>query len=89
MKIIIKNADFDDFNELAKLARQGKINTFCMTDKEDERPHGEWKTDDARNTVCPFCGGIRRDNRVNYINFCNRCGAELRQEARRDANNVK
>lgn len=39
MRIIIENADQNDFNELAKLARAGKINTFCMTD--DERPQEE------------------------------------------------
>lgn len=42
MRIIIDNADQNDFNELAKLARAGKINTFCMTD--DERPQGECKS---------------------------------------------
>lgn len=35
MRIIIENADNDDFNELAKLAREGKIHTFCMTDEEE------------------------------------------------------
>lgn len=39
MRIIIDNADQNDFNELAKLARAGKINTFRMTD--DERPQDE------------------------------------------------
>lgn len=41
MRIVIENADFDDFNELAKLARQGKINTFCMTDEDEKRPQEE------------------------------------------------
>ena len=41
MKIIIENADQRDFNELANLARHGKIHTFYMTD-EEERPQGEW-----------------------------------------------
>ena len=36
MRIIIENADSNDFNELAKLARQGKIHTFCMTDEEEK-----------------------------------------------------
>lgn len=35
MRIIIEKADSDDFNELAKLARAGKIHTFCMTDEEE------------------------------------------------------
>lgn len=38
MRIIIENADNDDFNELAKLARAGKIHTFCMTDEEEWVP---------------------------------------------------
>lgn len=36
MRIIIENADERDFNELANLARQGKIHTFYMTDEEDK-----------------------------------------------------
>ena len=35
MRIIIDNADQKDFNELAKLAREGKIHTFCMTDGKE------------------------------------------------------
>lgn len=41
MRIIIENADNDDFNELAKLAREGKIHTFCMTDEEEWIPVSE------------------------------------------------
>ena len=77
MKIVIENADFDDFNELAKLARQGKINTFCMTDEEDERPHGEWKhiVEEDNDVECPFCG-FQEDG--IYYNFCPKCGADMR-----------
>ena len=41
MKIIIENADSNDFNELANLARAGKIHTFCMTDEEEWIPVSE------------------------------------------------
>ena len=43
------------------------------------RPQGEWITDDFHNTICNMCGGIRRDNRVEYIAFCNKCGAEMQK----------
>lgn len=42
------------------------------------RPQGEWITDDFHNTICNKCGGIRRDNRVEYIAFCNKCGADMK-----------
>lgn len=41
MKIVIENADENDFNELAQLARIGRIHTFYLTD-EDEGLQGEW-----------------------------------------------
>ena len=42
-----------------------------------EQPQGEWIEDDNHNIVCPFCGGIRRDCRIDHINFCNKCGAKM------------
>ena len=47
-----------------------------------ERPQGEWvKADSLYDTVvCNKCGGIRRDNRIDHIAFCNKCGAEMRGE---------
>ena len=36
MKIVIENADTNDFYELAKLARQGKIHTFYMIDEDED-----------------------------------------------------
>lgn len=55
MKIVIENADENDFNELAQLARKGRIHTFYMAD-EDEGWQGEWI--DYNNTFykCPDCG---------------------------------
>ena len=44
----------------------------------EERPQGEWIEADNHNIVCPFCGGIRRDCRIDHINFCNRCGAKMK-----------
>lgn len=42
------------------------------------RSEGEWITDNLHNTICNKCGGIRRDNRVAYIAFCNKCGARMK-----------
>ena len=49
---------------------------------EPERPKGEWiKADNLYDTVvCNKCGGIRRDNRIDHIAFCNKCGADMRGE---------
>lgn len=43
----------------------------------EDKPQGNWNYIQAGMAVCPFCGGSRRDNRVNHINFCNRCGAKM------------
>lgn len=45
---------------------------------KDARPKGEWIMNEQHNTVCSICGGIRRDNRFDYIDFCNKCGADMR-----------
>lgn len=42
-----------------------------------EKSEGEWIQDELHNVVCSNCGGIRRDNRVDYINYCNKCGAKM------------
>lgn len=54
-----------DWNTIIKMYRGGA----CK---------GEWITDELHNTVCSICGGIRRDNRSNHIDFCNKCGADMR-----------
>ena len=78
MKIIIENADQRDFNELANLARQGKIHTFYMTD-EDDRPQGEWIPNYTSQFMnpgrsCSLCGKI-----VEFSeNYCPQCGAYMR-----------
>lgn len=54
MRIIIENADNDDFNELAKLAREGKIHTFCMTDEEEWIPVSERLPEDMQKVLIWF-----------------------------------
>ena len=45
----------------------------------EESKQGSWNYIQAGMAVCPFCGGTRRDNRIDHINFCNRCGADMRE----------
>lgn len=75
MKIIIENADARDFNELANLARQGKINTFYMTD-EEERPQGEWINTSPYDDKgeCSLCCYLSK----KYYKYCPNCGAGMR-----------
>ena len=47
---------------------------------EPERKKGKWVKDNYGNTVCSKCLGMRRDNRINHINFCNQCGADMRDK---------
>lgn len=49
---------------------------------QPERKKGEWiKEDSIYETVtCSVCHGVRRDKRINHINFCNCCGADMRGE---------
>lgn len=41
------------------------------------RTVGEWTENKTNETVCSYCGGIRRDNRLDYTHYCNRCGAKI------------
>lgn len=45
---------------------------------ERKRPQGYWNYIQAGMAVCPFCGGTRRDNRIEHISFCNKCGAKMK-----------
>ena len=45
------------------------------------RLKGEWVEDIYHRTLCNVCGGVRRDNRIDHIFFCNRCGADMRKGA--------
>lgn len=50
----------------------------CGQKSVEERPSRGWIHDPLHNPVCSVCGGIRRDNRFDHINFCNKCGADMR-----------
>ena len=76
MRIVIENADTNDFDELAKLARQGKINTFYMTD-ENERPKGEWVRQDDKWVQCSNCKDGLAGISIYGFKYCPFCGAEM------------
>lgn len=86
MRIVIENADQRDFNELAQLARIGRIHTFYMTD-EEERPQGKWigKGRDSRGYCacfeCSNCGAyiypLSLEKELDY-NGCPYCFADMR-----------
>ena len=85
MKIIIENADQRDFNELANLARHGKIHTFYMTD-EEERPQGEWIIHITyfECSNCKHCYDYDYAEDIDPItdlifNFCPDCGASMKK----------
>ena len=50
----------------------------------EERPKGKWEfvqydgNSNIGNWHCTNCRGIRIDNRVDHIDFCNKCGADMR-----------
>ena len=81
-KVLIANVTFDteklkEFtDEIIERIKNGEIVL------QDERTKGEWvKADNLYDTVvCNKCGGIRRDNRIDHIAFCNKCGADMRGE---------
>lgn len=37
-----------------------------------------WTKDIVGSVVCSNCGGIRKDDRISHMNFCNCCGADMR-----------
>ena len=39
-----------------------------------------WKKDIFGAVFCSQCGGIRRDNRVGHVQWCNSCGCFMRGE---------
>ena len=45
-----------------------------------ENIHGEWIQNFLGIDICSECGEPMRDRRVNHINFCNCCGADMRGE---------
>ena len=53
-----------------------------MPSAQPERKKGKWINEDSiyETVTCSVCHGVRRDNRINHINFCNCCGADMRGE---------
>ena len=47
---------------------------------QPERKKGKWIKDAYGTVICSKCKGIRRDNRVGHIEFCNSCGADMREK---------
>lgn len=47
--------------------------------KPQEPKTGKWieYPKNSETIVCNQCKGIRRDNRVGFIRYCNRCGAKM------------
>ena len=45
-----------------------------------ENIHGEWIKNFLGIDICSKCGEPMRDRRVNHINFCKCCGADMRPE---------
>lgn len=43
----------------------------------DLQVFAHWEQDDCGNTICSNCKGLRRDNRIGYTHFCNKCGANM------------
>ncbi len=39
--------------------------------------NGKWVRNEYGITSCSECGGTRRDNRIAYIGWCNKCGAKM------------
>ena len=44
-------------------------------DKEEERPHGEWKYEPTKGAFCSECGW----HSIWNFNFCPECGADMRE----------
>ena len=47
---------------------------------EPETITAYWKKDAFGAVFCSKCGGIRRDNRVGHVQWCNSCGCFMRGE---------
>lgn len=44
-----------------------------------DKPQGEWIRDDIGTLICSECKRPRRDSRIGHTNFCNSCGADMRE----------
>lgn len=75
--------EYKDVRGLRHIVDVNEITTICLREREREPivfkivKSGEIIRD-GEGRECPICGGNIRDIRVNYMNFCNKCGADLR-----------
>lgn len=46
---------------------------------EQIRPKGEWIKNVYGECICSKCYLVRRDNRCLHVDFCNACGADMRE----------
>lgn len=87
-KMILMIPEFDqrDIKELAKLAREGKIHSFCITDELVEKKEGQWKECEGCYVgdyyyECPFCNNsfctMDGDPIKNGYNYCPECGSHM------------
>ena len=76
-----KNCQYWFDGNCTKPSGQEKCEYWYVLHEEPERKTGKWVKDNYGNIVCSECLGIRRDNRINYINFCNQCGSDMRGDS--------
>ena len=38
---------------------------------------GHWIENNFGHILCSECGGMRKDNRIHHIAYCNKCGAKM------------
>ena len=86
IKVVIDNAptvELDEgvIQEVLNKRRMTAVANEYLIALHGKRLQGEWVEDIYHRTICNVCGGIRRDNRFDYIFFCNRCGADMRKGA--------
>lgn len=77
-KVVIEKDDERRFKTIRIDVADGTYQTIEIS---FARLKGEWIEDIYHRTICNVCGGIRRDNRFDYVFFCNRCGADMRKGA--------
>lgn len=75
--------EYKDLGGLRHIVDVTEITSICLRERDRDpiifkkEKSGEIIRD-GEGRECPICGGMIRDLRVNYMNFCNRCGADLR-----------
>lgn len=74
--------EYKDLGGLRHIVDSNEITAISIRDGHKtivfKKEHSGEIIRDGEGRECPICGGMIRDLRVNYMNFCNRCGADLR-----------